>query len=508
MKRLIVNLIIVCVLAAAEEETENIRMEAISMRDCLLRAIQCNLELEAEAYNPKISEFDVMLAHSEFDPVFISSYTYGRAKRLRASVFQASTLIEGDFDVQFQKKHILGGTLGFGYNIGYTNQAGNEQFIGLNPQWEHGFTLRATQPLLRNLGIDVNETQIKLAQLELDSSYYQFYETMLTVLADVQLTYWDLVNARQNYELQRKSLELAENLYKIQLERNRVGSLARADTLEAERNVAFKRDILVVAEQNIYAAEDRLKQLIRPLDIEYYKSARLIPTEQLEFHEMPIHFEEVLQFAMANRPDIARSKLGIDSASLQVEREKNQLLPSLDLSASVGYSGLGRSSSEAWKPVRDIDFPTWQVGVTLEIPLGNRAAKSRYYKALLLRKQLLSGHQQLESLVILEVRQAVRDLVTAMRRVETARVTRELAEKQLLSEENKFRNGRIVLFQVQETEQKLMEARIQEATSLVDYQKAIVTLYRARGALMENLSHYQIELDVPKIPDLKVDDRP
>jgi outer membrane protein TolC len=104
----------------------------------------------------------------------------------------------------------------------------------------------------------------------------------------------------------------------------------------------------------------------------------------------------------------------------------------------------------------------------------------------------------IESQVILDVRRAIRNLKTSATRVATARTTRELAEKQLANEENKFRAGLIALFQVQDTEQELTEARINETNTLLDYQRALVELLQAQGDLWSSLRKYDIQLDIKK----------
>lgn len=486
-----ISIVIFTCVSVYAQEPQKYRVEPLSLRDCLLRTIKSNLDVEAEGYNPKLRQLDIEIAESGFDPVLSSTFAYGQTEA--ASITSGDTTTSGSFQFKLQKKHSLGGSLGLSYDIGYSRNQ-DDPASAANPVWSQGLTLQVTQPLLRNLGVDTNLTQIRIAQNNLDSSYLAFYQKLLNVTSEMRKNYWDLVNARENYELQRKSLELAENLYKITQERIKVGSMAAAEILEAERNVASKQDSLVVAEQNIYSAEDKIKQLMRPLDLQYYRNVRLIPTEVPVFKEITVDFEETLRFAIDHRPDLQQSKLSLQNTCYQIDFQKNQLLPRLDASASFGLAGIGDTPVDAWRQVRESDFPRWQVALTLEIPLGNRAAASQYERALLQREQQMTQHHSLENLAVLEVRQTTRDLMTAIQRVETARRTRELAEKQLLNEENKFRAGLIALFQVQDTEQKLTAARISEVTTLLDYQRALVALDKAKGALEQSLALYGIEL--------------
>lgn len=487
-----ISILLAILICNLEAQVAKERLHSLSLKDCILRTMQHNLDLEIEGYNPKLREFDFIIASSPFDPSLSLSYAYGQTEQYQSSASSPKSVTSSAFEAKLQKKHLLGGTIGIAYTLDSTDQSGNN--AARNPVWEQEFTLRVTQPLLRNLGIDTNLTQIRIAQHTLDSSYYNFYNKLLTVLYNVQKAYWDLMNTRENYELYRKSLGLAQNLYNITMERVKVGSLAVADSLDAERNVASKLDSLVNAEKQVENAEDSLKQLLYPLDLDYYKNVRIVPTEQPLFQEVELDLDKELQYALEHRPDLQQSKLSLQSSSLQVGYDKNQLLPSLDLVASMGLWGSGTSTGRSWNPIRERDYPRWQLGVTMEFPLGNRAANSRYQKSVAEREQLMAKHRQLENTVIVEIRQAMRDLKTSIRRVGTARKVRELAEKQLQNEENKFRAGLIALFQVQDTEQTLTAARISEVTALFDYQRARIALEKSKGLLLERLARDGIEL--------------
>ena len=485
------------------------RVEPLNMKECILRALKYNLELEIESYNPKIKEFDLNMARSEFDPAFTTSLTIGELESERAigasdSSGQPTTLFLQTATRIIQtkigvgKRNSWGGTMGIYYGIDYSKQL-EKKLSSRNPSWESSFTFQISQPLLRNLGISVNLASIHIAQNEVNRSVYGFKNKIIQVLSRVQLAYWNLVNAIANYDLQKKSLEQAENLYKITMARIKAGSLAAADILEAETNVASKQDSLILAEKMIYDAEDVLKQLINPTDLNYYKHVRLMPTERYDFKKFQVDFEKTLHEALKLRPDLRAAKIGLKTAGISVEKNKNQLLPKLDLSAELGLGGFGESLNKSWDQVKDTDFFSWTVQLNLEIPLGNRLARNQYLKSLAQKKQALAQYKLLESSVLTQVREAVRALLTAMRRTETAQKTRKLAERQLANEENKFRAGIIALFQVQTTEQKLTAARINESNALLGYQRALVQLGQAKGAILEEIKRYGVDLKLPEV---------
>ena len=77
----------------------------------------------------------------------------------------------------------------------------------------------------------------------------------------------------------------------------------------------------------------------------------------------------------------------------------------------------------------------------MSYPLGNRAAKSRLTASQLEAAQLLLDIKDLEKTIIVEVREAIRQIETNKKRVQAARVARRLAEEKLSAELKKFEVG-------------------------------------------------------------------
>ncbi|WP_372369934.1 TolC family protein [Candidatus Uabimicrobium sp. HlEnr_7] len=485
----ITTLLFLCSLEAQQH------VESVTIKDCLIQALRNNIELKVESYNPKLSEFDLTIAKSDFDPTFTSSFRYISSNRDAINDFSSNENVAGRFNIGLQKANTFGGTTSVSYQLNYDKDLTDNPFLAFNTSWSGTLAFSVTQPLLRNFGIGVNTTNIRSAENNVKSSYYAFQLQSLNLVTSVQQAYWDLINARENYELQRQSLRQTQNLYKITQARIKAGSLAAADILNAERNVAQVRDALILAEQQVLLAEDQLKRFIRPLDTRYYENVRLIPVERPYFSPIETNFEKSLGYALKHRQDLKQNLLAIENSTLSVSFQKNQLLPRLDLTGTLDFNGIDENHPEVVDVVVDGDFPSWSVQLELEIPIGNRAARARYQQAIMQRKQLELQHQQIQSQIIWDVRQAIRNLNIASRRVYTARKTRELAEKQLANEENKFRAGIIPLFQVQETEQDLTSARINEINTVIAYQKAIYALDQAEGALDRVLRKYSINVD-------------
>ncbi len=127
--------------------------------------------------------------------------------------------------------------------------------------------------------------------------------------------------------------------------------------------------------------------------------------------------------------------------------------------------------------------------------MGNRAAKSRLLASKLESSQLLMEIKDLEKTIILEVREAARQIETDVKRIQAARIARQLAEEKLSAEEKKFEVGLSTSFNVLEFQTDLAEEQSNELKAIVDYKKSRVNL---RSVLATTLDNYNIKLSVDK----------
>ena len=89
-----------------------------------------------------------------------------------------------------------------------------------------------------------------------------------------------------------------------------------------------------------------------------------------------------VEAALQNRPDIRRAITQMKETAVRLEVSKNELLPKLDFVVGTYVAGLrGKSQVDtAWTNQFRDGRPGYSVGLMLQYPLGNRAAKARYAK--------------------------------------------------------------------------------------------------------------------------------
>jgi len=218
---------------------------------------------------------------------------------------------------------------------------------------------------------------------------------------------------------------------------------------------------------------------------------------------IPIDLSSGVDQALQNRPEIRGAIFTSANSRINFDYARNQLLPQLDLFANYGYAGLGGPNhlvdpvtgqrtgvvingnwSDAFSQVRHGDFHNWTVGLTLGIPVGNRAARGAAGVARWALEGSLASLEQLRQNVTVEVRNAARAIDTARQSIAAAGKSRELAERNVDAAKKKYDNGLITSFEVLQIQNDLATARSAELQVLTQYRNAMVAYHKAIGDLL------------------------
>ena len=110
--------------------------------------------------------------------------------------------------------------------------------------------------------------------------------------------------------------------------------------------------------------------------------------------------------------------------------------------------------------------------------------------------QVSQAYKDLEKEIILEVREAIRQLKTDVKRVQASGVAKKLAEKKLKAEEKKFEVGLSTSFNVLEFQEDLAEVQSKEIKAIVDYNKSRVRFHQVTATTLKT---HDIKLQAKEI---------
>ena len=91
----------------------------------------------------------------------------------------------------------------------------------------------------------------------------------------------------------------------------------------------------------------------------------------------------------------------------------------------------------------------------------------------------------MEKLVHWDIRSAYMEVLRARQQIEATHVTREMQEKKLSAELEKFRVGKSTNFLVIQAQSDFTASQLDEARAMVAYLNALVDLYISEGSLLE-----------------------
>ncbi len=489
--------------ATREEKIESKNALFLSLKETIALALKNNLEISIERINPKISETEIMKNEAAFDYNINASTSLKKDRTPSASAFASPPETENEaFSISAGiKKRSAAGT---DYQVSLDTQRSmsNSKFQGLKPQYTTDLSLSITQNLLKDFGVDVNASQIKIASNNKDITVYQFKNRVINILSQAQEAYWELVFAIEDLKVKRESLKLAQDLerrIRIQVD---VGTMAPIEITQAQAEVAAREEDVIVAQNTVESIEDRLKKIINIEEKGGWDLA-IAPTDTPQIIAEDIKLDESIKTALESRPDYAQLKIDLKNKNIQVEYKKNRLYPSLDLigslklngisgdaesvafAGSVSQSGFGGDYFKSYDRIISGNYYDWSIGLSFEFPLGNRAAKSSYTAAKLEIEKGIKTIKNLEHQVSVEVREAVRAIDTNMKRINATAVSRRLAEEKLSAEEKKFSVGMSTSFNVLEYQRDLIAAKVREISAIIDYNKSLVNLERVKGTILE-----------------------
>ncbi len=472
---------------------------AITLRRAIQVAVRSNLAMREARLVPAIQESILEQSEAVFDAVFFTNVQYTKLDTPRPTVqtgggsldFLGSIRAEqGTFTSGIRKPLTTGGqatfqttaTPDFSDPSSFSDDGRGFQFYGANIE----FIIE--QPLLRNIGTDVTRSNIERAKIGLKASEFDVHTTLLQLIHAVEQAYWAVVIQQQALLIQQRQHERTkETRDKIE---SRIGYDATpAQVTQANSSVELARANVIRSAHAVRRASDELKALINVSQLPISNETLLLPLD--EPVDLPIEFSllDAVSSALQNRPEVQRSLLEIEDATIRQRVADNQRLPQLDVSATIRYSGIGGTTGRAYEEVTTADFVEYLLGAVFEMPIGNRQAEAAYRQSQLEKRRSLITYQRTAQDVVIEVKAALRNLQMDYELIAAQRAARRSAADfvRTLQEQEKAGEALTPEFSNRKLDalRALAETELQELQALIDYNVAISEYYRTIGTLLE-----------------------
>jgi HAE1 family hydrophobic/amphiphilic exporter-1 len=473
-------------------------VRVLSMQDCIQLALQHNLDLQIDRYNPVFSLYALRGDFGAYDPTLFISGQYQHNEA-------GSQLLGGGFSIPGSKSDddSFSGSLtgqtpwGMTYGLqGNTSDTTGQSFSVntngapiANPFGSSvsSASINVVQPLLKNLWIDSARLNIRVAKNRLQYSELALKLQIMQTVAALEQSYYDLIYDRENVVVQQKAVQLAEQLVVENKKRVEVGALAPLDEQQAEAQAASSQATLIAAKSTLAIQEHLVKQLILDKYSEW-ADTQLQPSETLTAPRQFFSLQDSWSKGLAQRPELLQAKLDLERAGIQLKFAYNQLYPELDVFATFGYNGSGGVFSESLGDLQTLNRPFYVAGGRITIPLPNTAARNSYKSSKASRQQAVLSVKKMERDIMVQIDNDIKQAQSSYQQVAATKAAREYAAAALDAEQKKLESGKSTTYTVLQMQRDLTTARGNEILALDNYNKALSQLSFDEGSTLQRLS--------------------
>jgi outer membrane protein len=465
----------------------------LTLQEIIHRAVANSGDIKVQAYQPAIDETRVTEAEARFDPTFFTNLQYIRTQT--HTPFNTAEAIDG-----FERQSVLQNQIGIRQNLesGGQVEARFQNQLTKNPalvnNFDHNkafqtdFVLQLTQPLLRDFGNDINRARIVINRNNQRISLLEFRKQLEETIADIEKTYWDLVQAERIVRIQEDLVNQTIDTA-IRLVARRGTDVTNVQISQTNAQLEQRRALLIRAKSQVKDLSSQLKRDMQDPDFAIAGPIVIMPAERAL--EEPIHFnqQEVVDTALANRFELGEQQLRVDSADTALKVGKNNLMPQLNAVGSIDFEGLGARGQEGFEELFKGTNFSYAFGLELEIPIGNRAARATYERALLQRAQAVEAYRAEIATVTFDCTTAINNVNTTWDELRNNRQAVFASQDALHGMEQREVAGEpltpeFVQLKLQYQEQ-LAGSRRDEAGSISNYNQAIARVEQAKGTLLQ-----------------------
>jgi outer membrane protein TolC len=482
---------------------------SLSMRECIDLALSRNLDLQIEHLTADIAGYNLSGSYGVYMPEF--SFRAQHSYISQPGDFDPQKF-NPDFPYEQQSDTLSPGLsgrlpIGLSYDVSaftteknavtdFRSDPSDARFfpdgIRRTNNYSSQFRLDLQQHLLKNFWIDSDREQILLRRRDKEiSSQALVFQIMRTVLA-VELTYYDLIAARESVRVQEKALQLREQLLSETRRRVQVGDLPPLDAEQAETQVQNTETALTAAREALVGQQNTLKSLITD-NFRQWADVDLLPTDALLAVAAEFNRSQSFQNALKYRPDLIEARLAVQKSDVLVRFRKNQLFPSLDLVGRYGGFGVADEPGRSIDNTLSFGNPEYFYGAVITFPLSNLSERGSY-RASKAAKQIAELQlKKAEQDVLVQVADFVNRAQARFSQVSSTHRARSYAEAALAAEQKKLQNGFSTSFIVLQLQETLTTAKTAELQAMADYNKILAQLAFAEGTILER-EHISVEV--------------
>lgn len=356
-------------------------------------------------------------------------------------------------------------------------------------QWNSSIGLQLEQNLLEGFGRSNQYFEQAIAEKELKAQHFKERHALSQISFLIAQSYWQLVFAQEDFRLLQKQKEIAKLSFDRAKRRFKQGLSDQLDVLRSE-------SILISYQENVLQAEkelsDRSDQLLRLLYPEILYGYSLVPGFQLRIEAQnsfekpasqrnPLKLHDQLLFALDNRADLKAAIKQFESSGIRVHQRKNALLPELNLQLNTFVYGNSTELNDVFASLEEVKSKSYGAGLSFEIPLGNSADRAGHQQAQAQWEQALLALREVETTIIIEVVEALRELERSQTSIDSLMKLKTLRKQEFEAESERWNRGISSSFEVEQALTNFTNAERNFFQGKARYEIARLNLLRSTG---------------------------
>ena len=349
---------------------------------------------------------------------------------------------------------LTGGKLSLTSSLDYLKELGSngsKQFMSVP------VSLELTHPIF---GVNTLKWDRRIEPVRYSEAKAAFISATEEVTMKAITYYFELLLAKESLATERQNKTNADRLYEVAIAKRKMGQISENDLLQLKLNTLQSKADVTAAESNLNAKMFQLRSFLGVSEQE-----TLNPTLPTSVPMLNMEYKRVLEKALERNSfaqNIRRRQL---EADYEVATARGNLR-SIDLFASVGYTGQSNALSTAYRGL--VDNQVVQVGVKIPIlDWGKRRGQVRVAKSN--REVVLSKIRQEQMDFNQNIFLLVENFNNQAQQLNIAQEADLIAEKRYRTSVETFMIGKISTLDLNDAQNSKDEARQKHISELYYY---------------------------------------
>ncbi len=442
MKRMLISILsLICVMPLTAQKN-------LTLDEAISTALQRNTQLNKTKNLLETSKAQVKSAYGALLPNFGLRGSWGWDR------------IEDEGGIQ---KDFLGNTV----NVPASNEESRSYSVSA------GGSITLFDGLSNIANINQKEENLKAAEYNLEKLKQN------TVFQTTDYFYL-VLNAQELMKVREDNVKYYQKFFETVQERNRLGSVAKADVYTAQVQLG-NAELQLIQAQNSY--ENYLSSLLNYLGLNVLEEYNLVdPFGGSKIVDTDTYMKEftdisaMVSAALDTRFDFKGQQLLLDASKSGITIARSGYLPSL--TGSFGYSSSAINLNKLFN--REV----WNVGLTLSLPIfSNFSTETQLQSAQIGYKNASEDLSALERQIKIEVKQGYLDLVAAKKSLDVSTKSVTAAEETRKINQERYNLGSGTILDVLQADRDYTEALRNKINATYDFYSKRDQLNNALGNL-------------------------